>query len=487
MGMLDFLSKKKSKESKEEAEKKLKEIELANNPLVKGEANVNLKDGKDKYWVILESMTSGLEKYYFTLLRIMREEGAHGIGFSEIIKVKDVFDASVSSSFHGQLGTKISAMQQQASQHLATLGGMVKTVFPIVSELRKVDERMDYYEKSIEGDESAEIALKSIWIEVVEQGMQNPNSVYSLSTKVGYLTLPDLFFRINPTNGLKGVDPAIKSLMKEGINKRVADICAKKLYSYYNWKEKTYKELVFTREFKLKYLKQHYQTIKMYMNWVRPYLETIQQLQMGPGHSGSDYSDADIINAFESAKIEIELLTRPTGYQKKYKHYYPIIQLKFKFVSRPDMVYTPQGQKQPVHAGRTEIEIRPFVATQAQIDDYIKEKELQDLEILASLNESMMAMKDELKKYLGELGEFADGPKPEVKKPNDSIWGLFGSMGGGFKDIFSAFGGITFSDKSKKLAKSRAGEKVAAGAVASSMGRLTYYVFKKATKLYTEI
>ena len=46
----------------------------------------------------------------------------------------------------------------------------------------------------------------------------------------------------------------------------------------------------------------------MYMNWVRPYLETIKQLQMGPAHGGSNYSDADIINAFETAKIEIELL-----------------------------------------------------------------------------------------------------------------------------------------------------------------------------------
>ncbi|RME54960.1 hypothetical protein D6777_02115 [Candidatus Woesearchaeota archaeon] len=472
-----MLSKKKKEEKKEEKK----------NPFTQGKTNLKsgLKDGRGKYWLVLESMTSGLEKHYFTILRFLREKGAHGVDFDKIIKVKDFFDASVSSSFHGQLGTKMSAMQREAAQYMATLGSMVKTVFPIVSELRKVDERMEYYEKSLKGDESAEIALKSIWIEIVEQGMQNPNSVYSLSTKVGYLSLPDLFFRINPKDGSKGVDNAIKSLIKEGVPKRVADVCAKKLYSYYVWKEKTYKELQFTREFKLKYLKQHYQSIKMYMNWVRPYLKTIQQLQLGPQHKGSNFEDPDIINAFETAKIEVELLARG---QDKGLTYYPVVQIRFNFVSRPEMIYTPQGQKQPVHAGRTEIEIIPIVATQEEIDEYIEMQKAEDIELLAALDESMMALKDDLKKYLGELGEFKEEKEEEKKEEKkETVWSLFGGIGTGFKDLFGAFGGITFRDKDRKKAKKLGAEKKKAEGTAQGKAWLLYYVFKKANKLYTEI
>ncbi|MEA3378441.1 MAG: hypothetical protein U9Q69_02260 [Nanoarchaeota archaeon] len=476
MGIFDNLLTKKKKE---EPKKKIKKKE--DNPLAKGKSNIKLKDGKDKYWVILESMTSGLEKQYFMILRLLREQPAHGIGFDEIIKVKDVFDASVSSSFHGHIGSKLSMMQQQASQHLATLGGMIKTVLPIVSELRKTDERLEYYEKSLKGDESAEISLKSIWIELVEQGMQNPNSVYALSTKVGYLSLPDLFFKINPQNGIDGVDKAIKSLTEEGIPKRVANVCAKKLFAYYTWKKQTYKELTFTKKFKLKYLRQHYNTIRMYMNWVRPYLKTIKQLQME-----GKFRDADLINAFETAKIEIEILAT----LKKFKKYKPVIQVKFTFVSRPELIYTPQGQKQPVHAGRTEIEIRPYCVTQEQIDDYIQEQELNDLEILAALNESMMALKEDLKKYLEEAGEIFDengNEKEEIKK-RETIIDLFKPLGKGVADMFGSLGSIKISSKKEKQeALKNAKEKEEALKKAQVCGRLLYYIFKKATKLYTEI
>ena len=165
MGLFDFMSKDKKAQNVKTAEEMLKEKEIKENPLVKGSANVSLKDGKDKHWMVLESMTAGLEKHYFNVLRLLREEPSHGIGYKKIIKVRDLFDASVTSSFHGHVGTKISALQQQASQHMATLGAMVKTIFPIVRELRIMDERLDYYKRSYDDDDSAEVSLKSIWIE----------------------------------------------------------------------------------------------------------------------------------------------------------------------------------------------------------------------------------------------------------------------------------------------------------------------------------
>src|SRR3989344_1725937 len=416
------------KPSKEELLAKAKE----NNPLIQRKS-LNPDKGIKKHTVVLESMTSGLEKYYFQVLRTLREPKYHGMGFDDVLKVRDLFDASVTSSFHGHVGAKISAMQQQAQQQLATIGGMLKTLFPIIREIRVMDERLDYYRKSLDGDENAEIALKSIWIEVVEQGMQNPNSVYSLANKVGYLTLPDLFFRINPKEGSKGIDEAMKSLKKEAsVPIKVIDVVAKKLFSYYNWKEHTYQEMQHTWKFRLKYLRQHYNSIKLYMNWVRPYLRTVQQLQMK-----GDYNDADLVNAFETSKIELELLAKKSvGKDKKYN---TVLLIKFNYVTKPELSYTPQGQKQPLHSGRMELTIEPYVATDAEIEFYKAKKDGEDIELLSSIDMTMNELKDDMKKYLVEAGEkFKEDEVPiNLGKPKgESMIEPFMAMGHGFLELF---------------------------------------------------
>lgn len=467
--------------SKEELMEKAKE----SNPFNK--KSLDPDKGYKKHTVIIESMTTGLEKYYFQVLRTLRETKYHGMGFDEVIKVKDLFDASVTSSFHGHIGTKVSAMQQQAQQQLATIGSMLKTMFPIVREIRIMDERLDYYRKSLAGDENAEIALKSIWIEVVEQGMQNPNSVYSLANKVGYLTLPDLFFRINPKEGSKGIDEAMKSLKKEAsVPIKVIDVVAKKLFSYYNWKEHTYQEMQHTWKFRLKYLRQHYNSIKLYMNWVRPYLRTVQQLQMK-----GDYNDADLVNAFETSKIELELLAKKSvGKDKKYN---TVLLIKFNYVTKPELSYTPQGQKQPLHSGRMELTIEPYVATDAEIEFYKTKKDGEDIELLSSIDMTMNELKDDMKKYLVEAGEkFKEDEVPiNLGKPKgESMIEPFMAMGHGFLELFSFMKpakGTFGSGMPSGMAKQEAEDKKKAEADAMEAAWRLYDIFKKVNKFYTPL
>ncbi len=466
------------KPSKEELLEKAKK----DNPLIERKS-LDPDKGIKKHLVIIESMTSGLEKYYFQVLRALREPKHHGMGFDDVQKVRDLFDASVTSSFHGHVGTKISAMQQQAQQQLATIGGMLKTLFPIVREIRVMNERLDYYKRSLEGDENAEIALKSIWIEVVEQGMQNPNSVYALANKVGYLTLPDLFFRINSKNGLKGVDEAIKSMRKEAsVPVKVIDVVAKKLFSYYNWKEKTYNEMQHTWNFRLKYLRQHYNSIKLYMNWVRPYLQSVQQLQMK-----GNYNDADLVNAFETSKIYLELLARK---KSGFKSYFPVLLVRFNYVTRPELSYTPQGQKQPLHSGRLELEIEPYIATQDQIDAYMSQKDGEDIDLLASIDMTMNELKDDLKKYLKEAGEKFKEDEIAVPKPKkESMIEPFMAMGSGLKELFSFATppkGL-FMGPSRQSLKDDENEKAKAKQAAQFNAWLLYDIFKKTNKFFTPV
>ncbi|MBU2638291.1 MAG: hypothetical protein KJ955_04925 [Nanoarchaeota archaeon] len=483
------LFKKKSKEEIEKDKKKkaAEELEKAkkDNPLIQAKPNVKAKYTKGQYELVVESMGAGMEKYYFWILKFMREPFPSGIGFDQIEKIKDLFDASVTSSFHGHVGTKMSALQQQAQQYLALIGQLVKTIFPIVREIRIMDERLQYYEDSLKGNESAEIALKSIWVEVVEKGMESPNSVYGLATKVGFLSLPDLFFSINPKDGLKGVDSAIKSAKNNGTNEKVANVLAKKLYAYYDWKEKTYQEMQHTRKFRITYLRQHYNSVKLYMNWVRPYLRNIRQLQM----KGS-YTDADLVNAFETSKIFVELLAAK---KEGFKRYHPVILAKMTYVTRPELSYTPQGQKQPSHVGKIKIELAPYVVTAAQIEAYKGEQEVEDVELLSTIDATMMSIKDDLKKYLTEAGEkFAEDENKEEKK-HDNAFTPFLAIFSAFKDIFGAFkpagkpGSGLFSSKSVKEARAEEEEKAKADALAQNLCWIMYDVFKKVNGMYSTI
>ncbi|MFH1638548.1 MAG: hypothetical protein ABIB71_09040 [Candidatus Woesearchaeota archaeon] len=461
----------------EDEEKKKKD-----NPLIQGKP-LDPECGEERHFLIMESMSSGVEKYYFWVLRFLRDQPAHGLGFDKVLKIKDLFDASVTSSFHGHVGTKLSAIQQQVQQQLGTIASMLKGIYPIIRELRVSDERLQYYKDSAAGSESAEIALKSIWIEVVEQGMQNPNSVYALATKVGFLTLPDLFFSINPKDGTAGLDNVMKSLEKGGTNKKVCDVLAKKLYAYYDWREKTYKELQHTYSFKLKYLRQHYTSIKLYMNWARPYLKMINQLQMR-----GDYTDADLVSAFETSKLQIELLAQKTS---GFKKYHPVLLVKMLHVTRPELIYTQQGQKQPVHVGRVEIVIEPYAVTQEQIDAYINHQDGEDIELLSSVDAAMAALKDDLRKYLKEANEtFPEDENKKTGKPKQSMAEPFLALGGGFRELFGSLIPISkehFRMPSRGQARSMQREKNKAEKAASGLAYRLYDVFKKTNKLYTPI
>jgi len=472
------LFKKETEEEKGERIKKEEEKEVKENPLIQGKS-LDPKNGIKHHSIIVESMGTGLEKHYFWVLRFLKDQPNHGLGFEVVEKIRDLFDASVTSSFHGHVGTKLSAMQQQAQQYLGLIGQMVKTIFPIVRELRVMDERLEHYDNSLAGDESAEIALKSIWIELVEQGMQNPNSVYSLATKVGFVTLPDLFFKIN-VKKKEDIDSTVKSLRKEGMNRKVCDVLAKKLYQYYVWKEKTYTEMQHTRKFKLKYLRQHYTSIKMYMNWVRPYLQTIQSLQMK-----NSINDADLVAAFETSKIQVELMAIK---KKSYKKYASVLLVKFIHTTRPELQYTPQGQKQPIHVGRTEMIIEPYVATKAQIDAYKDHKDSEDMELLATMDETMGAIQEDLQRYLKEAGEEFDEDKMkegEAKKPE--LIGPFKALYQGFGDMFPFFDKKGPRKKPKAEAKAEAKEKTDATGTAKTMAYVLYDIFKKANKFYSPV
>jgi len=436
-------------------------------------------------WVFKIEKPGGLEETYFWLLNFLRNQLKY-----EINKTSDVFSATETSSYFGDLGTRKSQLQEKAAQYLGTIANMTKSLFQIVRELRIIDERLTYYNESKkqwsknkeqrEEGEAAEIALKSIWVDMVEGGAKNPNSVTSLSMQVGFVTLPDFFYKIS-AKSTKDVDKRVDSLKKEGINRKVREILKRKLFQYYTWKEKTEKEIQTRRNFVLKYLRQHYATMKVYINWLKPYLRHINKLEM------ASFSTPDLVTAFESAQIEIELLAvkkefvaeTPRGNIKaEFKKLAPCIRLKFKYVTIPQMSFQQGYQRGAIHAGRMEITMESFISKIENIRKYEKLREEEDFEIIKSLEVSMMSLGDELKRYLEEAGEVFEEKKPEQKKESvlDPFLGIFK----GFKEILPI---PEKRERKKKVEKEFiAQEEEKAKKVTEELFRL-YHIYKKAHKM----
>ncbi|MEM4245619.1 MAG: hypothetical protein QXR60_05455 [Candidatus Nanoarchaeia archaeon] len=432
--------------------------------------------------IILEQMGASAEPSYFWVLNFLRHP--NGLGY-EVEKTSDIFSSSEMSTFFGAAEERKQRQQERVSQYLATIGSMTKSVFQMVRELRIMDERLEYYEKSLKGDEASEITLKNIWTNIVEGGVESGTSVFGLARKAGFVTLPDLFFKINPKKGSAGVDREVNALKEQGINSRVRSVLKHKLMEYYTWKEKTYQELKWGKNFRLKALNQHYQTMKMYIRWVKPFLKNIQKLEM--------YQSAapELITAFETNMIQIELFafkktfemyTERGMVEREFTESIPCIRVLFKFVALPEMAFQKEFQRAAVHAGRTEITIQGYVLSPQDIEDYRKSKELEDLEILKYVDASLEALGDELKKYLVESGEMTEeqlGLKKKEPKPAyiKDIIHPFASIFKGFSEMF---GGLRFGPPgAKKLSYYEREQESAAAQVVSEHVYTLYDVFKK--------
>ncbi|MCX8147434.1 MAG: hypothetical protein N3D84_03130, partial [Candidatus Woesearchaeota archaeon] len=147
-----------------------------------------------RYRLVYEVYNQSVEELYFWTIDNLKEEH----GFTHFEKITDVFAASEHSAFSGVAMQRLGLYQDKVSQFLATIGKMIKDLFQLVRELRIIDERLELYNKSYEGDEAAEISLKGYWIDLVEGGAKNPASVYGMARELGFVTLPDLFFAAPP-------------------------------------------------------------------------------------------------------------------------------------------------------------------------------------------------------------------------------------------------------------------------------------------------
>lgn len=433
-----------------------------------------------RYRLTYESYKASIEELYFWLLNYMRWD----LGYTADIKITDLFAASEHSAFFGVAQQRVGLQQDKVIQFLATIGKMVKDLFQIVREVRVIDERLGYYNDSVnpasKSRESAEIVLKGLWVDMVEGGGKNPGSVYGLARELQFTTLPDLFYAIHPID-IQYVDEAVEKL---DFNRKVKEVLNRKLRQFLQWKKETHIELKNRRSFTVKYLRQHYDIIKMYMTWVKPYLKNIRRLKS----EGPKSDTPDLVAAFEGSMIEIEFLARAIA--ENNKQVYSCILMHFDYRTRPSLSYTQEGyQRGPIHVGEAKIVWRAYAWNEKQIANYVNMRKEEDLDMLKSVDSSvsaaMEALGDDLKRYLEEEGEKfgpAEEPKAAQKPKLPGLMDPFVSL---FRGVAQAGGalipGMGSAPKKKGLTEYELDkEKAAAKKYAVSYMWLSYKNFKKA-------
>ena len=434
-----------------------------------------------RYRIVIESYQYSIEEVYYWLLNYLR----YDLGFPIIDKIIDVFAAAEHSAFFGVAQQRLGLQQDKVTQFLATIGKMVRELFQLVREIRILDERIHYYTDSYDvtskSRESAEITLKGIYIDQVEGGAKSPASVYGMSRELGFTTLPDLFFSIHPVKSTD-VDEEVDKLE---FNRKVKEVLKRKLRSYLEWKESTFKELRTRRIFTVKYLRQHYEVIRMYMSWVKPYLRNIRRLQSETKEMEKPYTP-DLVSAFEGSLVEIEILASEIA--EGNKRVYSCILMNFLYRTRPAMSFQQEGyQRGPLHVGETRITYRAYTWTEEQIKNYKKMREEEDFELLSivdgSVKAAMEALGDELMQYLNEAGEEFKKIEPkEIRRPG--IITPFAHVFLGFGELFGIKKDELKPKRKKKVDPYIMGQEVSrAQKMAKAHIWLAYKNFKKAYKM----
>lgn len=443
----------------------------------------------NKYQIVYESPHSSIEPYYYFCLNNLQNT----LNFPIIDKITDIFTASEHSSFYGAAAQRLGLAQDKVSQYLAAIGAFIrKDLFQLVRDIRWLEERIKihedarlYTDKGALKNESAEITLKGIWTDMVDgvvQGQRVAANVFQMAQQLQFTSLPDFFFSVHPQK-TDNVDKLV-----DGIDTTtpVKSVLKRKLNDFVVWKESNYTELKVRKNFELRYLRQHYNIINMYMQWVKPYMKHIAKLR----GDISKTDDAALISAFEGSMIEIEILAQRL--EEGNKSVYTCILETYEYRTQPSLSFTQEAgfHRGPIHMGELKLTLRAYTWNRKKIDAYKRMKQKEDFELFEQIDSSvkaaMDAIRDDMDRYLKEAGEIVE-PKKEKKEEvkHESILSPFTSVGKGFTDFVGIFAPKSASESDiEKKAREKSEAKKADGSARANLW-LEYKIFKKAHLILT--
>ncbi len=476
---------KKESEGNYTFDEELKEYKAITGKIKKSDADEEIKeviiDQHDKtgfptprkaYALTWEVYDLSMEEPYFWFLDEFKN------GFPQIDKLEDSFAAAENSAFFGISQIRIGGQQDKVTQLLATVGKMIKDLFQMVRELRVIDERKTYYEETeaqlerptSERNKSSEITLKDIYINLVQGGAKSATSVFGMARELEFVTLPDLYFDAPPFKNLAELERHVKLLEKD-FNQSVIRVLERHLRQFMEWKKRTYKELMNRRRFTLQYLSQHFEIIKMYITWLKPYLRHIERLTL----KDSRMRSPDMVSAFEGSMLDIEFLAR---YPKNGAN--GCILATFSYRTRAELKVQQEGyQRGPVHIGKMTLDLRVYGWTDEKLENYKRLKDKETIMLMGNVSTSILSAMEslgvELDRYLieakGETEKKDNVSKEAELRAKQAKKSIFETLFGDFYTSKSVDSGLS----KKELKKLKEKEDKALASIEAVVGHAKFH------------
>lgn len=370
----------------------------------------------NSYELVYDSAEAHLESIYFWLLDMLNK-------FSqEVQKVTDNFTSSPGSGHFAEMGQRATKMQDEAGKYMGGLNQVTKSILNLLYDLKEFEIRLGHYEdaksKDLKRKENGKLAIKQIWMDNVDI-KKGRGSINQMSFELGFVTLRDAFMIANK--------PADAEKMAKGdnalINDQVKRILIPRLSEFEKWTEASESELRKRFAIEKAYLRQQYETLKLYSAWIRPYLKAAGELKM----KGFDNNPA-LVNAFNTSMFELVLFGKskiskpPAGISERLmkkkveRDYYSCYLISLKFRGFPQKV----TQQHYGFGGRIEMGFDSFALNSEELrvmDDELKNQDIEDVFnfVEETTQDTLKQLEDDIKKFM------SDDKKEEREKKEENI------------------------------------------------------------------
>ena len=424
-----------------------------------------------QYYLAYDSISEGLEPIYFWILDFMRDTSPSGLGL-DVKKGTELIEASVSSGYYGDIGQRVTLMQQKAAEMLKQVNGIVRSILNLVYDLKEFQMRIDTYNEAKSPDnevkEAAELALKTVWMDQVDI-KKGVASINQMAQKLNFITLRDAFMSVNTESEANKLD----------VNDRVRRIVLRKVSEFKKWRDYSEKEIRKRYSIERTYMKSQIDSLKLYTKWAKPYLKAAQKLAM------HEFNMPDIVSAFSNMQLELSLIgkkeIKPESVHESFKDlkmekkYYAVIMVELKFRSVPQTYRTQSGQ-QYVHGGRADLYFKAYAVDDKDLELLDDIELYEDMDLVENLtNVSLKELEEDIAELLKEETQEV---KKKIKKPE-----TIKEIKEGFKEIIDPLKDVfKFAMPSQYAA---AEIKKAAKEKAESTCFAVYDVYKKAHGMFT--
>ncbi len=380
------------------------------------------KSPEATHTLIYDSSSETLEPLYFFILDLMNDFGLRPE------KLIDNFSSTPGSGYFAELGQRATIMQQQAGKILGDVNTVLRSVLNIVYDLKDFRMRLKSYEglksKKREEQDASVLALKQIWLDKVDIAKGNSSIKGMALAQGGFQTLLDAFL----------VAKTEKDVDKIDLNDRVKRILKPRILEFNIWLKESEGELKKRYELEKTYLKSQVNSLKLYSQWVRPYLMAARDLEAK--ESGRN---PGLVKTFDTIILELTLLGKnkldiadeaskgnlPADFSspkflKGQRNYYSCILVDFVFRGIPQRV----GQQAHFSfGGRAEVTFKAYALNDdelAKFEEEMKKSEVNDVLSLiqGTTTESLGPLQEEINSFLEEKTETQ---KPRVDESNPFI------------------------------------------------------------------